>query len=311
LVLHEDELNIIDRSLHLGDVVKRRVEDMMSGIISNGIMKLAIEHTFTGQKLENVNSQHVRSAFDFSEGSLPNPPRTGPNSKDQYILFQNRWVGQIDEIAQNVTLRLSNHTLVEVDRPEFLELATSEGNAITYDSLFLSNYFVVGQRVVCAKSNLRRGKWILGEYNPDIEPQGLIVDVRTQSLTVNWLAQRHQGHGTPAMQLQLRPPTVLYPEVGQIVVLSGLSDPTSYQIGDRVKFLDREIETGTYGGQRVDRRDFGGYDGNVWMVVGTETFVDIDWQDGTTSKENPAKDLRMYLNIDEYEGWPVSLSPRT
>lgn len=75
LVLHEEGLNVIDRSLHLGDVVKRRVEDMMSGIISAGEMKLIIEHTFTGQRLENVYSQHVRSAFDFDESS-PQPLTT-------------------------------------------------------------------------------------------------------------------------------------------------------------------------------------------------------------------------------------------
>jgi hypothetical protein len=74
LVVHEDGLHIIDRSLHLGDVVKRRAEDMLSGIISAGKMKLTIEHTFTGQRLENVDSNHVRSAFDFEEGT----PQTRP-----------------------------------------------------------------------------------------------------------------------------------------------------------------------------------------------------------------------------------------
>ena len=206
---------------------------------------------------------------------------------------------------QDVTLRLSNNTLVQVDRPESLELATDDGNAITDQSLFISDKFVVGQHVVCAKSNLRRGKWILGEYNPDIEPHGIIVDVRTNYLTVNWVAQRYQGPGTSAVQFQIQPSTELYPDDDHLVVLANVSDPTSYQIGDRVRFLDRQVETGLYGGQRMDRRDLGGFDGNIWMVVGTETFVDVDWQDGTTSTQIPAKDLRMYLNIDEYEGWPA------
>ena len=214
-------------------------------------------------------------------------------------------MGQIDEVAQDVTLRLSNNTLVQVERPEFLELATEDGNAITDQSLFISDKFVVGQHVVCTKSNLRRGKWILGEYNPDIEPHGIIVDVRTNYLTVNWVAQRYQGPGTPAVQFQIQPSTELYPDDDHVVVLANISDSTSYQIGDRVRFLDRQVETGLYGGQRMDRRDLGGFDGNVWMVVGTETFVDVDWQDGTTSTQIPAKDLRMYLNVDEYEGWPA------
>jgi hypothetical protein len=44
------------------------------------------------------------------------------------------------------------------------------------------------------------------------------------------------------------------------------------------------------------------------MVVGTKTIVDVEWQDKTTSMDLEAKDLRMYLNVDEYEGWPVSPS---
>ena len=67
-VVNEDALYIIDRSLHLGDVVKRRAEDMMSGIVSNGKMKLMLEHTFTGQRLRDVDSEYVRSAFDFNVG---------------------------------------------------------------------------------------------------------------------------------------------------------------------------------------------------------------------------------------------------
>jgi hypothetical protein len=68
-ICDESLLTIMDRSLHLGDVVKRRPEDTMSGVVTSGKMQLSLEHTFTGQKLENVDSEHVRSAFDFNEGT--------------------------------------------------------------------------------------------------------------------------------------------------------------------------------------------------------------------------------------------------
>ena len=68
-MVDENLLTITDRSLHLGDIVKRRPEDMMSGVVTNGKMLLSLEHTFTGQKLENVTSEYVKSAFDFSEGT--------------------------------------------------------------------------------------------------------------------------------------------------------------------------------------------------------------------------------------------------
>jgi ubiquitin-conjugating enzyme E2 O len=300
-VVSEDALVVVDRSLHLGDVVKRRAEDMMSGIVATGKMKLLLQHTFTGQMLETVESEHVRSAFDFNEGT----PLQKCANADQYLLFENRWVGQIEEVLQDVTVRLSDNSLVQVEKPHDLDLATNEGTAIVDQSLFLSDKFVVGQHVVTEKSNLRRGRWILGEYNPNIDPHGVVVDVRTKRLTVNWVAQRHQGPGDAPINIFAQPDAYIFPDEDAVVVLSVLSDPTSYQIGDRVRFLDREVETGHYDAQRMDRRDLGGFDGNVWMVVGTKTVVSIDWQDGTTSEDLQARDLRMYLNVDEYEGWPV------
>lgn len=217
-------------------------------------------------------------------------------------------MGQIEESFQDVIIRLSNSTLVEVESPEFLDLATSDGTAIVDHSLYLSDKFVVGQHVVTRKPHIRRGRWILGEYDPNIEPQGVVVDVRTKVFTVNWVAQRNQGPGNPPTNFYTQPESELYPDDDPVVVLSNLSDPTSYQIGDRVRFLDRDVETGTYGAQRMDRRELAGFDGNVWMVVSTKTIVNVDWQDGTTSQDVEAKDLRFYLNVDEYEGWPVSPS---
>lgn len=207
-----------------------------------------------------------------------------------------------------MTVRLSNNTLVQVEKPHELDLATNDGTAIVDDSLFISDKFVVGQHVVTKKANLRRGRWILGAYNPNIEPHGVVVDVRTKELSVSWVAQRYEGPGVPPIHFYAQPSSNLYPDDDPVVVLSNLSDPTSYQIGDRVRFLDREVETGRYGAQRMDRQALGGFDGNVWMVVGTKTIVDVEWQDRTTSMELEAKDLRMYLNVDEYEGWPVSPS---
>ena len=168
--------------------------------------------------------------------------------------------------------------------------------------------FCVGQHVTTKKANLRRGRWILGEYDPNVEPHGVVVDVRTKSLTVDWLAQRYFGPGNNSpVNLFSEPSPTIFPDEDPVVVLSSLPDATSYQIGDRVRFVDRDVETDQYGAHRMDRRELAGFDGNVWMVKRTETILTIDWQDGSTSENVQAKDLRMYFNVDEYEGWPVML----
>jgi len=207
-----------------------------------------------------------------------------------------------------VTIRLPNNSLVQVERTHDLDVATNDGVAIVRDSLFLSDMFCVGQHVTTKKANLRRGRWILGEYDPNVEPHGVVVDVRTKSLTVDWLAQRYFGPGNNSpVNLFSEPSPTIFPDEDPVVVLSSLPDATSYQIGDRVRFVDRDVETDQYGAHRMDRRELAGFDGNVWMVKRTETILTIDWQDGSTSENVQAKDLRMYFNVDEYEGWPVML----
>jgi hypothetical protein len=66
--IDENDLTVLDRSLHLGDVVKRRSEDVMSGVITQARMKLTLEQTFTGQKVENVDSSDVKDAAEFMPG---------------------------------------------------------------------------------------------------------------------------------------------------------------------------------------------------------------------------------------------------
>ena len=70
-VVDENKLVVLDRSLHIGDVVKRRPEDMMSGIVSNARMNMFLQHTFTGQTIQNVDSRHVKFAVDYAESILP------------------------------------------------------------------------------------------------------------------------------------------------------------------------------------------------------------------------------------------------
>ena len=102
-----------------------------------------------------------------------------------------------------------------MEKPENLDLAAADGTAITDHNHFICDRFVVGQHVVTHKNNLRRGRWILGEYDPNIAPLGVVVDVRAKMLVVNWVAQRHQG-----ANLQVHPDVHLYPDQDPIVVLS-------------------------------------------------------------------------------------------
>lgn len=75
-----------------------------------------------------------------------------------------------------------------------------------------------GQIVRTKKANLRRGQWKSGSYNPNIEPYGIVVDVRSVGLEVEWL---FNSSTSMDQQPSTLPPAMLYTadlEMGGAVV---------------------------------------------------------------------------------------------
>jgi ubiquitin-conjugating enzyme E2 O len=237
-------------------------------------------------------------------------PRLHKSNIDQYVLWEDSHVGRIESSTRKLTLQLSNNTIVTVWEHDNIRLVDQDLSPSIPVPHMSELRFVVGQRVLATRAVLRNATWILGEFNTNVMPIGVIVETRTVALHVDWVADSRTPSSHHLNDVLVRSPADhVNPQEEPLTVLHSLSQLTSYQIGDRVVFLDREVETGTYGVQRLERSRLGGFDGNVYMVVGTETIVDVEWQDGTKSNDLSAKDLKMHLEVDEYEGWPVPLLP--
>ena len=252
-LVHESSLSLIDRSLAVGDTVKKFPSDAQSGtIISTSLLctlqPLCDEAEYNRQQrplpqghipshgphVPKHKSQREGLRHGFPEPQSPTRPlgyspwavtQSSPTLKvpaqelrfwnayreEDSIIFDN-WVGQVEAVYDEVTVRLSNGSVVVVEDPEELEepywipgtssyeLAQRLDRAGFYQywprkshpgigkpRTGLAEPCYPGQYVQTKKGNLRCGRWKFGAYDPTVPPRGIVVDVRCTELEVRWL----------------------------------------------------------------------------------------------------------------------------
>lgn len=315
----EDCLQLEDRSLAIGDVVKKRLSDTQSGTVMSTSIKcflqpLCSETEFLRKQHPPVlghtpsHGPHAPKCPEY-KASPPGPklvhgfpastspdvngldslntpiPRRlqAPASdlkfwnkyREEDTLIYKGWVGEVRSVYDEVTVRLSNGSVVVVENPEELEEPYWVPGTPSYelaqrlDRLGYYQYSTgkqaagagkplsapaepcyPGQYVQTKKGNLRCGKWKFGAYDPTITPRGIVVDVRNVQLEVRWLSAI-ASQQTPAL-----PPSPLLEteelETGGIVVYDRSKVPkepisstlanASYSpdtgFGHRVRFRD-------------------------------------------------------------------------
>ena len=275
--------------------------------------------------------------------------------EDDYIIYRD-WIGRIRSVIDEVTVRLNNGSVVVVEDPEELQQPywiDGSHSSELHKHLFRANYVLnwsksklledvkakqweaqpcyPGQIVQTKKGNLRRGRWKFGAYDPNVTPQGIVVDVRTVQLEVVWLFPNmfkpHRAQKNP-------PSSILEVDVlesGEVTVydhskqpretsgyhLSGASHSPDIGFGHRVRFRDVAGAAVKYDGLQnnstsqdtINRFDWiprtatQGFDMNVLEVTQTQTKVVVKWQDSTVTGEDSVS-LVPYNNVDEQEVWP-------
>ena len=309
-------MTLIDRALAVGDVVKRRLSDPQSGTIVSTSLKCALRPVINAAEYSEKDlpaphgicpdyylpkSAHHKCRRKCLEQPDPafiernKPIRDVPASEikywnqyrlDDYIIYQD-WTGQITSVTDEVTVRLSNGSVVVVEDPteldEFYWLEGSRSSEL-HRRLFQNDYVLnwskkslaqdvkakdqgaepcyPGQIVQTKKGNLRRGRWKFGAYDPNVVPKGIVVDVRIVQLSVSWISS---NIFKPHRNLRDSPPTILdldTLESGEITLYDRSRKPqqaggccpapTSYSpdisFGNHVRFKDIASAALKYGG---------------------------------------------------------------
>jgi len=320
-LIPEAKLQLLDRALYVGDVVKRKAEDHISGTVigTQAVCTLFPATLFNGGQItqtttddlsiRNIPADELINVHEFVEGAL---------------VVYGDWVGRVENVYDEVAIRLANNSVVVVEDP-----AELEQDDTTLERLS------VGDTVKTKKGNLRRGNWRFGAYDPSVPPVGMVVETRASEIDVQWLA-RSIGARNVAFNADEPPATIgrdefespnfyRYDASGGTATTLPVSENgvdksyhvTDVAVGDRVRFKDiagaavkydgtRELPNGYPQGKvtRIARTESLGYDLNVFLVMQTHSRVTVQWQDLSITHDLSSSLLPDPNVEDDDEVWP-------
>jgi ubiquitin-conjugating enzyme E2 O len=312
-------LELLDRALYVGDVVKRHSKDPMSGTVigTKAVCSLFPATMFSLSQnlseelsIRNVPAQELINVHEYIESQ---------------IVVYGDWIGRVEQVFDEVAIKLSNNSVVVVEDPDDLEMDDGMLDRLS-----------VGDTVKTRKGNLRRGRWRYGAYDPSVRPEGIVVETQPLYIDVHWLTRRLDAPDDstrPAHEPPQRlhgdelnsPDFFVYDASGSAAAALPVSengtDPSYHVaqvvVGDRVRFKDLTGAAVKYDGSktllngqpqgkitRITRTETLGYDMNVYVIMQTHTQVTVQWQDLSVT-EDPSPLLIPDPNVeDEDEVWP-------
>jgi ubiquitin-conjugating enzyme E2 O len=321
-----DQLALVDRALLVGDVVKRNTRDAMSGTVVETEVHCVLKPAATPElQLPDINAAGILTAYpqfkrDEMLLSIPAEELMPANryQEDSLVIYHD-WIGRIEAVNDEVTIRLSNQSLVALEDHKLKAIGKTDGDA----------RLEVGDVVKTSKHNTRRGTWLRGQYNASVQPVGDVVKVRPREVIVGWLCRRlHSGSNS---DFEHEPARYLYPDMlgsTEICVYDRSRSPkgnnthvsygkcVDFLIGASVRFKDPAGAALKYDGTRsvADQEDhknhfqripgFLGIDLNVFTILSMSTKATVLWQDCNLTHED-SKVLVPDINLeDESEVWP-------
>jgi ubiquitin-conjugating enzyme E2 O len=320
-LIAESRLDLLHRSLFIGDIVTRGAEDVLSGVVLNVNTKCALQPM--GKAVVNSNNGQLLSLLPFNNSgddlvrveARPDPLENIPvselkyeesPSEDDLVTFRG-WVGRVLTMTTALMVRLTDNCVVEIS-DEVCELLSDHPDVAR-----------AGDIVKTKKGNLRTGVWKFGRYNPNTPPIGSVVSTRATTIEVAWLQTRLCG-SKPLSE----PPRVLEREelespdfrvydrskrpsdVSQEMTVSNSEIESSISL--RVRFRDPAAAAVKYGFERIPRQDTLGYDMNVFEIRQVSADVTVQWQDLTITNER-AVDLIPDAAIDDvHAAWPGEIA---
>ncbi|KAI5359048.1 Putative ubiquitin-conjugating enzyme E2, ubiquitin-conjugating enzyme/RWD [Septoria linicola] len=325
------KLKLVDRSLLVGDIVKRSVQDAESGVVINTFTKCTLQPMcdVTYQNTKTIKGILPHDRFDPSmdfcvyPSGKAQPVLNVPASEllevdtiteDSLVIYKD-WIGKVEAITNNIQIRLTDNCVVEI------------GDEAAEQADGYPGSFCIGDIAKTKKGQLRTGKWIFGAYNANTTPVGTVVSVRTVGAEVTWI-QRRIGcidERQPPLVLESEeldsPYFTVYQRDRRADDGRSPTSPTisnseiDVRLGLRVRFRDLTGACVKYGTQenpdvipRLDRQANLGYDLNVFDIIKFETTVSVQWQDLSITTERSTGLLPDSSIDDEHAAWPGEIA---
>nr|POE62826.1 putative ubiquitin-conjugating enzyme e2 23 [Quercus suber] len=320
------KLDLIDRSLLIGDVVRQ--QSNLSGVVINTSTKCELRpmaevlyndtHTLRGL----VPPTSLNPAVKVGAASTPivnvdaaELMAADSVSEDDVVVYKD-WIGRVDGVQSNITLMLADNCVVEI-RDDLAEHADGA-----------EDYFVPGDIAITKKGHLRNGKWVYGSYNANTPPAGTVVGTRIVAVGVAWLERRigcDDGREPPQTLEREELESVYFkvydrtrrPDNQASDEAHGTVSHSEPQIrlGMRVRFRDLAAACKKYDGtegtgklSKIERKDTLGYDLNVFDIIKFRTTVTVQWQDLSITTQDSVTLTPDDSIDDEHVAWPAEIA---
>ncbi|KAL5340128.1 hypothetical protein BJX70DRAFT_387557 [Aspergillus crustosus] len=235
-LIHENDLELVDRILDLGDPVKRISDDTMRGQVVSATTKCTLEPIafrpadpvtgdylsvrFTESPLRNsVEDSFGTGTTEVSPNLLYDVPQSDLKkdedlSEGDHIIYHNK-MGVIQEVERDVVLLLPNSKVVSPLDPYDLEfpIPAKPSTILSFSDLNRrdigngahqwtseADFVFPGQSVLTKRLNISRGDRPSG--SPKAAVQGYVLATPTGNIHVDWICPNvfssgYQEHGLP------------------------------------------------------------------------------------------------------------------
>ncbi|KAI2824456.1 hypothetical protein CBS147343_2324 [Aspergillus niger] len=343
-LIHEDDLELLDRYIDFGSHVKRNSDDTLYGTVINASATCTLEPIAYRNYDDSLGEY---GSVEFNEWLMPRS-RTRPEAgssrplplhnvplselmhhqqfrEDDLIIYRQK-LGVIRQVDRDAILRVSNVPVSLVD-PNALEvpcifddkeliwMPTGQPCRIVDANLqYLEHDFVIPGQYVCTKYKNMRG--INGGVVPKEDicsfGHGQVLSTPATEYKVEWLCTNVFGLGTLEISDKietLRAPVLERDAVkcdfGNLPTGGTVKSDVCLHIGEMVRFRDPKSAFQKYLYQHIPLGETFGYDLNIFQITSKKTALTVKWSDGSVTTED-IKSLCASTGIDE-NIWPGSI----
>ncbi|KAL8910696.1 MAG: hypothetical protein Q9171_004031 [Xanthocarpia ochracea] len=335
ILVHTNDLVLIDRYFSRGDVVKRNPLDAQSGTVIGTTCSCtlrpyaSIRESQSGEAVSGVFALGDTQTITNVETHMLEPYL--PWNIGNTIFFED-WVGTIKDVSHTVTVQLEDNSIVCVDNAEDVEeIGLSFPPGFEYvklnskskvrDESDSSIICYPGQNVRIKKWVLLKSRWLSGTFNAAIKPKGVVLDVRCTDIDVHWRMPRSDTQEVKVASKPVRWLSGRLLETGDIKSYDisrspesprGVEDPFSGVINmvasDYVILRCNEGEKSSHASIAGDIRHKDLFGPNtstrlVAQITSTTSRVKVQWQDNSISDEL-SSGICSYNEVDHYDVWP-------
>ncbi|KZV76968.1 hypothetical protein PENSPDRAFT_597485 [Peniophora sp. CONT] len=265
-ILKESDLELLDRAFQPGDLAKRSIDDVRSGVVTHVDVQCMLEHAISGEHVEGWKTMsEICSTLECELGD--------------YVAY-NDWIGQVVELFDEIVVETANGLVRLPELSSRLSIG-DRGNDIIPPPLALPNLFNLFNR--------------LQNTHEDI-----VVGLKHTVVAISWLAINQSLPSTAAVNA-VRPDRFWSgARLSELRLLRSRAEQLA-RVGDKVLLKNWQNGPLTRHGKPTDPG--GDIEVRAYVVRETQTRVSVLWQDGE-SEVMDAKALIPYLNPDEYDCWP-------